>query len=196
MGPKFPDSTPFLRTQSSDRGLSAKNHFQSYRTKIDFCHSVRLCVLYIRAAAAARDRVAAVVGAWPNIWLRHHQTRYFFFSISLSLKTRGREACLMGRSPPQTFDTMMADIEIQTTKSKFDCFLFSTVLKNQSKSLTQFCYTQNVAFWMFQLRHFPPIFVLLKVTCLVTLFDCKLQIKNRQNGTFWAFFVNICPLKM
>ena len=73
----------FLRTQSSDRGLSAKNHFQSYRTKIDFCHSVRLCVLYIRAAAAARDRVAAVVGAWPNIWLRHHQTRYFFFSISL-----------------------------------------------------------------------------------------------------------------
>ena len=85
MGPKFPDSTPFLRTQSSDRGLSAKNHFQSYRTKIDFCHSVRLCVLYIRAAAAARDRVAAVVGAWPNIWLRHHQTRYFFFSISLSL---------------------------------------------------------------------------------------------------------------
>ena len=148
MGPKFPDSTPFLRTQSSDRGLSAKNHFQSYRTKIDFCHSVRLCVLYIRAAAAARDRVAAVVGAWPNIWLRHHQTRYFFFSISLSLslKTRGREACLMGRSPPQTFDTMMADIEIQTTKSKFDCFLFSTVLKNHSKSLTQFCYTQNVAF--------------------------------------------------
>ena len=140
------DSTLFLRTQSSDRGLSAKNHFQSYRTKIDFCHSVRLCVLYIRAAAAARDRVAAVVGAWPNIWLRHHQTRYFFFSISLSLKTRGREACLMGRSPPQTFDTMMADIEIQTTKSKFDCFLFSTVLKNQSKSLTQFCYTQNVAF--------------------------------------------------
>ena len=79
------DSILFLRTQSSDRGLSAKNHFQSYRTKIDFCHSVRLCVLYIRAAAAARDRVAAVVGAWPNIWLRHHQTRYFFFSISLSL---------------------------------------------------------------------------------------------------------------
>ena len=84
MGQKFPDSTPFLRSQSSDRGFRAKNHFQSYRTKIDFCHSVRLCVLYIRAAAAARDRAAAaVVGAWPNIWLRHHQTRYFFFSISL-----------------------------------------------------------------------------------------------------------------
>ena len=24
--------------------------------------------------------------------------------------------------------------------------------------------------------HFPPIFVKLKVTCLVTLFDCKLQV--------------------
>ena len=47
---------------------------------------VTVCVFYIRAAAAARDRAAAaVVGAWPNIWLRHHQTRYFFFSISLSL---------------------------------------------------------------------------------------------------------------
>ena len=45
---------------------------------------VTVCVFYIRAAAAARDRAAAaVVGAWPNIWLRHHQTRYFFFSISL-----------------------------------------------------------------------------------------------------------------
>ena len=92
----------FLRTQSSDRGLSAKNHFQSYRTKIDFCHSVRLCVLYIRAAAAARDRVAAVVGAWPNIWLRHHQTRYFFFSISLSLFENQRERSLFDGQIPST----------------------------------------------------------------------------------------------
>ena len=33
--------------------------------------------------------------------------------------------------------------------------------------------TQNVAF---EFCHFPPIFVLLKVTCLVTLFDRKLQV--------------------
>ena len=32
--------------------------------------------------------------------------------------------------------------------------------------------TQNVAF---EFWHFPPIFVLLKLTCLVTLFDPKLQ---------------------
>ena len=30
--------------------------------------------------------------------------------------------------------------------------------------------------WIFQFWHFPPIFVLLKLTCLVTLFDRKLQV--------------------
>ena len=35
---------------------------------------------------------------------------------------------------------------------------------------------------IFQFWHFPPIFVLLKVTCLVTLFDRKLQ-----NETFLWF---------
>ena len=90
---------------------------------------VTVCVFYIRAAAAARDRAAAaVVGAWPNIWLRHHQTRYFFFSISLFENQREgeRERSLFDGqpSPPQIFDTMMADIEIQTTSKKFDCFLF------------------------------------------------------------------------
>ena len=39
--------------------------------------------------------------------------------------------------------------------------------------------TQNVAF---KFWHFSPIFVLLKLTCLVTLFDCKLQFfKNSPN---------------
>ena len=30
--------------------------------------------------------------------------------------------------------------------------------------------------WVFQLFHFPPVFVLLKLTCLVTLSDRKLQV--------------------
>ena len=39
--------------------------------------------------------------------------------------------------------------------------------------------TQNVAF---EFWYFPPIFVLLKLTCLVTLFDRKLQVfKNSPN---------------
>ena len=54
--------------------------------------------------------------------------------------------------------------------------------------------TQNVAF---EFWHFPPIFVLLKVTCLVTLFDRKLQVcKNLLNWPFLAFLINFCPLKM
>ena len=50
---------------------------------------------------------------------------------------------------------------------------------------------QNVAF---EFWHFPPIFVLLKLTCLVTLFDCFS--KTRQNGPFLAFLINFCSLKM
>ena len=50
----------------------------------------------------------------------------------------------------------------------------------------------NVWFW-----HFPPIFVLLKLACLVTLFDRKLQVfKNSPKWTILAFLINFCPLKM
>ena len=42
--------------------------------------------------------------------------------------------------------------------------------------------TQNVAFDFFSFWHFPPIFVLSKLTCLVALFDRKLQVfKNSPN---------------
>ena len=44
--------------------------------------------------------------------------------------------------------------------------------------------TLNVAF---EFWHFSPIFVLLKLTCLVTLFDRKLQVfKNSQNWTIFG----------
>ena len=43
--------------------------------------------------------------------------------------------------------------------------------------------------------HFPLIFVLLKLTCLVTLFDSKVQLfKNFKNEPFLAFLMNFCPL--
>ena len=49
--------------------------------------------------------------------------------------------------------------------------------------------TQNVAFELFQFWHFPPIFVLLKLTCLVTLFDRKLQVfKNSPKLTVFGIF--------
>ena len=45
--------------------------------------------------------------------------------------------------------------------------------------------TQNVAF---EFWHFSPIFALLKLTYLVTLFDRKLQFfKNSQIEHFWHF---------
>ena len=51
--------------------------------------------------------------------------------------------------------------------------------------------------WVFQFWHFPPIFVLLQLTCLVTLFDRKLEVfNNSSNWTFLAFLINCCPLKM
>ena len=49
---------------------------------------------------------------------------------------------------------------------------YATVFENYSKC----------RIWIFELWQFPPIFVLLKMTCLVTLFDRKLQdFKNSPN---------------
>ena len=43
--------------------------------------------------------------------------------------------------------------------------------------------------WIFEFWHFPPIFVLLKLTCLVTLFDRKLQVfKNSPKWTIFGIF--------
>ena len=43
--------------------------------------------------------------------------------------------------------------------------------------------------WIFEFWHFPHIFVLLKLTCLVTLFDRKLQVfKNSPKWTIFGIF--------
>ena len=61
-------------------------------------------------------------------------------------------------------------------KSSFNC---CTVFENYPK-----CLIWNLKFW-----HFPPIYTLLKVTCLVTLFDRKLQIfKNSPKWTIFGIF--------
>ena len=63
-------------------------------------------------------------------------------------------------------------------RDDFSSFLLLTVFENYQKCLI----------WIFRFWHFPLIFVLLKLTCLVSLFDRKLQVfKNRQNRPFLAF---------
>ena len=67
----------------------------------------------------------------------------------------------------------------------------SKVLTTGEKTVKAQCLkiTQNVAFEFFEFWHFPPIFVLLKLTCLVTLFDRKLQVfKNSPKWTFFGIF--------
>ena len=57
----------------------------------------------------------------------------------------------------------------------------ATLFKNYSKC----------RIWIFVFWHFPPIFVLLKLICLVTLYDSKFQVcflKTRQNGPFLVIF--------
>ena len=59
-----------------------------------------------------------------------------------------------------------------------------------SKSNTQ-CLkiTQKCHIWIFEFWHFPPIFVVLKLTCLVTLFDRKLLVfKNSPKWTIFCIF--------
>ena len=51
----------------------------------------------------------------------------------------------------------------------------------------------NVTFEFFGFWYFPPIFDLFEVTCLVTLFDHKIQVfKTRQNRPFWNW---LCKCK-
>ena len=58
-----------------------------------------------------------------------------------------------------------------------------TLFEKESKCL--------ILIFDFRLWHFPPVFVLLKVVCLVTLFDCKLQVfikKLAKTDHIWHFW--------
>ena len=67
---------------------------------------------------------------------------------------------------------------------KITCFIEAIFILALPKKCSKI--TQNVAF---EVWHFPPIFVLLKLTCLVTLFDRKLQVfKNSPKWTIFGIF--------
>ena len=81
--------------------------------------------------------------------------------------------------PPRSPDLTVMDIwlfaHIKSKKKSYDCTVFEDYSKCRS--------------WIFEFWHFPPIFDLLKLTYLVTLFDCKLQVfKNSPNWTIFGIF--------
>ena len=72
--------------------------------------------------------------------------------------------------------------------SQQDLYWYLCILQNSLGHPVSHCLkiTQNVAF---EFWHFPPIFVLLKLTCLVTLFDRKLRVfKNSPKWTSFGIF--------
>ena len=68
------------------------------------------------------------------------------------------------------------------------CFNHSIIAGN-----TLFENYSKCRIWIFEFWHFPPIFALLKVTCLVTLFDRKLRIfKNSPKWTIFGLLKVTC----
>ena len=59
-------------------------------------------------------------------------------------------------------------------------------VKARKKRSTLFENYSKCRIWVYEFWHFPPIFVLLKLTCLVTLFDRKLQVFK--NSPKWNIF--------
>ena len=119
---------------------------------------------------------------WPLLWT-------FFTRLRLSLSRKvPQDQCTVcmayrrytGRATPQICLTSFLF-------RKEESFGKNTLFENYSKC----------RIWIFEFWHFPPIFVLLKLTCLVTLFDRKLQVfKNSPKmHHFWHFQLT-CPLKM
>ena len=103
------------------------------------------------------------------------------------------------------FSNLLLAVYYLTTPSITHLLRPSSQMQRRKKVPFSHCYsttqclkiTQNVAFELLAFWHFPPIFVLLKLAYLVTLFDRKLQVfKNSPKRPFSAFLINFCPLKM
>ena len=78
---------------------------------------------------------------------------------------------------------------ITTTKQKTNLKTQFLIFGSSSSSSTLFEKYSKCCIWFFPFWHFPPIFVLLKLTCLVTLFDRKLQVfKNSPKWTIFGIF--------
>ena len=70
-----------------------------------------------------------------------------------------------------------------------DVCLKSSMDTNFVNTLTLFENCSKCHIWIFKLWHFPPIFVQLKLACLVTLFDRKLQVfKNSPKLSIFGIF--------
>ena len=58
-----------------------------------------------------------------------------------------------------------------------------------NRDLTSFENYSKCHIWIFSFWHFPPIFVILRLTCLVILFDRKIQVfKNSPKWTIFGIF--------
>ncbi len=169
------------------------------------CSLIHLLLLGLRAVHCPRDKMMTdrfLLGAalmrdrWP-LW------SWFFFTIvidppncSSPPRTCQHQHC---RSTMKT--SSWVKVSIQTSHFPFDkkslsYDILTRLLKTSSfqwcffRSITPFPHclkiTQNVAF---EFWHFPPNFDLLKLTCLVTLFDRKLQVfKNSPHWTIFGIF--------
>ena len=75
--------------------------------------------------------------------------------------------------------------------SSFESMFFGTLPIDEKKNFANnfLSEVKKCRIWIFAFWHFPPIFVLLKLTCLVTLFDRKLQVlKNSSKWTIFGIF--------
>ena len=74
-------------------------------------------------------------------------------------------------------------------------YVKNTFVKLYLHPVTLFENYSKCRIWIFEFWHFPPIFDLLKVACLVTLFDRRFQVfKKSPNWPFLAFLMIFCPL--
>ena len=102
------------------------------------------------------------------------------------------------KSPGGYHNHLPRSSKIIDTNHNFPFYFQPLRARAEAETVTQWLkITQNVTFLTFFILAFITNFLLLKLTCLATLFDLKLKVlKNSSIWPFLAILMNFWPVKM
>ena len=157
----------------------------SCENKIWICFFISQSLVFQKMATKRNDGTDKVefLGTFWKFF--RHLLRKSFDRHLLWWKHQLAASAVSGRS---SVDSLPISNQCESPENlwKFNRYfrILSTVFENHPKC----------RIWISQFWNFPPIFELLKLTCLVTLLDRKLQfLKYRQNWPFLTFLMNFFP---
>ena len=146
-----------------EKGLSF-DFYEGLQQQLHFAHR---CRIFFKQLLLKKSRI---------IWYIT-ELQYFFPSSSFGQTV----TYLYAQSSLQSLENVWSSTKTDAQTERYETLSHFTLVYGTSSIVIYGSHTlvencSKCLIWIFDFWHLPLIFVLLKLTCLVTLFDCELQV--------------------